>query len=223
MIRSRTQIYRKFSETDYGFGDINGYKVPKSKKEQNKESENKNGLMLCDLTALKRVGYKGANIDSWCETRYEISCPPINQASMTQQGSLIARLSNIEVLVLEDIDNNSDATIVQESTSEIYALPRQDSHHCFMLIGQTCATMFSKLCAVDLRTHKFQNMHVAQTTLACVSAIIIRRDIKGNPGYLVMVDSSFAEYIWDCLLDAMLEFGGTIIGQDEISNIITIR
>ena len=47
--------------------------------------------------------------------------------------------------------------------------------------------------------------------------------INGDPGYLVMVDSTLAEYTWDCLLDAMLEFGGAVIGQDEIRNINTIR
>jgi sarcosine oxidase subunit gamma len=34
--------------------------------------------------------------------------------------------------------------------------------------------------------------------------------------YHVLADSASAPYLWDCLIDAMAEFGGGPVGVDEL-------
>lgn len=216
---NRTQIYHFFSEQEFDFGEVNGYEVAIARKQKNGKQEKPNGLSLCDVTAINRIGYKGSDIESWCKKQYNVTCPTINRASRIENGIIVARLSGNEVLLLEDIDNDLSDTFSRENYPDTYTLPRQYSHHCFLLKGERSADVFAKLCSVDLRTKKFQNMQVSQMILARVSAIIIRRDIKGNPAYLVLVDSSVAEYMWNCFLEAILEFDGYVDCCETMSKI----
>ena len=57
---------------------------------------------------------------------------------------------------------------------------------------------------------KFDNLSVAQTVAARVSVIVIRHDVRNAPCYHLLTDSASALYVWDCVVDAMAEFGGTI-------------
>ncbi len=66
-----------------------------------------------------------------------------------------------------------------------YPLPRQDSHACFGLTGGNVPGMLAKLCAVDLRPQKFNNLSVAQTSIARVASIVIRSNISGICSYLL--------------------------------------
>ena len=190
--------------------------------EESTATESGKRLVLCDLTTSNRAGFRGGNIASWLEQELDIVAPPINQARKTQQGFLVIRLSRTEILIQEDINNQqgdfaqllekTGTELILKNHSDVYYLPRRDSHACFMVCGEYSAQLFSKLCAVDLRYHKFSDMSVAQTVVARVNAIIVRRDLTDTPGYFVLTDSSLAEYLWDCLADAMQEFQGRVIG-----------
>ena len=217
MTRMRTQIYRKFRESDFVFGSSNGYEVPLSAIGQRLQKKRTSGLALCDLSAMGRVGFKSAAVDSWCEANCGITAPPINQGALTDKELLIIRLSGTEVLMMEDRAARGDFELMLQSVPAAYVLPRQDSHHCYMLLGQHCASLFSKLCAVDLRFHKFQSLQVAQTVMARAGVIIIRRDIEQTPAFYLLTDSSLAEYMWDCILDAMQEFEGEVIGIGDLA------
>ena len=217
MTRKRTQIYRKFRKSDFVFGDKNGYGVPLSAIAQRSHKNRSGGLALCDLSAMSRAGFKSAVVDSWCEAKCGIAAPSINQGALTDKGLLIARLSGTEILMMEDRAAKGDFELMLQTVPAAYLLPRQDSHHCFMLLGQHCAPLFSKLCAVDLRYHKFQRMQVAQTVMARVGVIVIRRDIEQTPAFYVLTDSSLAEYMWDSILDAMREFEGEVIGIGDLA------
>jgi sarcosine oxidase subunit gamma len=72
--------------------------------------------------------------------------------------------------------------------------------------------MFAKLCAIDLRPAKFADLSIAQTSIAKMSAILVRADIGAKPVFHLLVDSAAAVYFCDCLLDAADEFGGRIVG-----------
>jgi sarcosine oxidase subunit gamma len=57
---------------------------------------------------------------------------------------------------------------------------------------------------------------VAQTSVARVTAIIIRRDVESSLAFHVLADSASAYYLWDFLLDAMNEFGGVVCGAEAV-------
>jgi sarcosine oxidase subunit gamma len=148
-----------------------------------------------------------------------------NRAELQQDGSLLARLAPTEVLVLAPIVGKS---VVAEAIERIgpagenacYLAPRRESHCWFVVVGNDAGKMFAKLCGVDLLPGRFAADQVAQTSVARVNAIVIRHDLGGLLAFFVLADSASAEYLWDCLLDAMAEFSGTVCGADAIVDLL---
>jgi sarcosine oxidase subunit gamma len=68
--------------------------------------------------------------------------------------------------------------------------------------------MLAKLCGVDLAADQFANGAAAQTSVARLWAIVIRHDIAETISFSILAESASAEYLWDCLIDAMTEFSG---------------
>jgi sarcosine oxidase subunit gamma len=75
--------------------------------------------------------------------------------------------------------------------------------------------MFANLCGVDLAPDRFANGRLAQTFVAQMPSIVIRNDRPQGLAYSILTESSSAEYLWDCLLDAMAELGGRVVGADR--------
>ena len=66
---------------------------------------------------------------------------------------------------------------------------------------------------------KFADLAIAQTSIAKMSAILVRADIGANPVFHLLVDSAAAVYFCDCLLDAADEFGGRIVGLKALQKL----
>jgi sarcosine oxidase, subunit gamma len=106
-----------------------------------------------------------------------------------------------------------------EDEERTYPLLRRDSHAWLVLGGAKAADMMAKICAVDLRPHKFTNLSIAQTSVAKMSAIVTRADIGATPAFHLLADSASALYFWGCLMDAAHEFGGQIVGLTALQEL----
>lgn len=221
----RSFLYRKFDASQTTWSNINEYAMI-SVIDENNEIDYAQHLALCDFSYLQRIGFKGAGTCEWLENQ-SIKIPTsINAALSTDDGCLVARLGSNDILILDSINNQTNTPNTLEQTWQQdysqsskpcgFIMPRQDSHACFSISGAYAAEMFAKLCAIDLRITKFENNMIAQTSLARLGAIIIRHDLNALTNYLVLVESASAEYGWDCLMDAMQEFNGQIIGTSAL-------
>ena len=85
------------------------------------------------------------------------------------------------------------------------------------ITGSDAPRMFAKLCGVNLASDKFTDGSVAQTSVARLSAIVIRHDIANSFSVSLLADSASAEYLWSCVLDAMTEFSNSIGSLDDMS------
>ena len=81
-----------------------------------------------------------------------------------------------------------------------------------LVAGEHSATLFAKICGVDLRPQHFADGQIAQTSVAKMSALVARADQGRTLAYHLLCDSASANYMWDCLLDAAAEFGGGPVG-----------
>ncbi|MBM3488939.1 MAG: sarcosine oxidase [Alphaproteobacteria bacterium] len=177
------------------------------------------GLVLVDLSARPRLGFKGRGTPAWLQGRGLALPGRPNEATPQADGGLLLRLSEHEHLLLaplSETDGQCQALATaqaRERPDHVYPLPRQDSHAWLLLAGAAAADCLAKLCAVDLRADRFGLGDMAQTLMARVSVIVARADLAEHCGYHVLCDSAVAEYLWDCLLDAMAEFGGGPLDQ----------
>jgi len=172
-------------------------------------------LACMDLSPLPRYGLKGAALNSSLVAKGLQVGEPSNRAYPQSDGSLIARLSPGELLILANLLQAGRVTksVVMTGQYECYTVNRLDSHYWFAIVGEKSSELLAKLCGVDFKPVVFANHQVAQTQVAKTSAIVVRNDLGTNPAYYLLGDSSCVMYIWDCLRQAMLEFKGQFIGM----------
>lgn len=176
-------------------------------------------LALIDLSPLPRIGFKGPQTLEWL-SRQAVTVPAQNNRAERQtDGALAIRLADAEVTLLGDIDGK-DNTIgrleARAPNGACYPVPRRDSHAWFVLCGAKAPDCLRKLCGVDLRIERFDDLAVAQTSLARLSTQIIRQDHGGSPAFHLLADSASALYLWDVLVDAMDEYLGGLAGRSAL-------
>ena len=186
-------------------------------------------LGLADLSVVARCGFKGAGTADWLAGQGRRLPEESNRALRQEDASLIARLSPDEALILAPLERGETGLAALDEAwlagreagqgPQGYPLPRRDSHAWFRLTGEKWPGTLAKLCAVDLQPAKFPDGAVAQTVAARVGVILVRDDIGDLLAFHLLVDSASAAYLWDCLLDAMAEFGGRPVGLSALKSL----
>lgn len=171
---------------------------------------------LTDLTALARVGFRGADSAAYLQQRgYRLPTQP-NQAVRQHDGSWVARLSQAEYLLLGSLADDGarvagvEAEWVQDAQRN-YLLPRQDSHAWLQLSGVHGSAVMAKLCGVDLHTGAFPVGAVAQTSVARINMIVLNVGSDERPALQLLFDRASLAYVCEAVLDAMGEFGGGMV------------
>ena len=176
---------------------------------------------LIDLTDLPRVGFRGVDSATWLRERgYQLPEVP-NRALLQADGSLVARLSQTEYLLLGSLADRGERIASEEAGWQLtdqgnYLLPRQDSHAWLQLSGRHVAEVMAKLCGVDLRPQAFPTGQVAQTSAARINVIVINAGSGDLPRLHILCDRASLEYFRDATLDAMNEFGGQPVALDVL-------
>ena len=214
----RSFLYRELVRLGARFEAVNGMAAPVDFGEPEAELAGARRLAIVDCTALPRTGYKGRGALDWLRAQGLEIGDRDNLAYAQRDGFLAARLAPTEGLILGSLSGEPglvaalDGNKFQPARAGAYRVPRADTNCWFRISGAEAAAMFAKLCAVDLRPHKFEPGAVAQTSLAKLNAILIRADLGTVVSYHVLADSASALYLWSSLMDAMAEFAGRPVG-----------
>ncbi len=214
----RSFIYRRLAAAGARFEEVDGAAAATDFGAARAEAERARSLGLADLSPLPRVGFRGPGAMQWLAAQgVSIEAVP-NRAWRQADGALAVARSWTEALVLSDLHGRSELCGRLETRSEeafeagAYVLPRADGQLWFALTGDQASRCLAKLCAIDLRAARFADGSVAQTSVAGMSAVVVRSDAGAAPTFLILGESVFGEYLWDCLIDAMREFDGGVIG-----------
>ncbi|MGI9434254.1 MAG: sarcosine oxidase [Geminicoccaceae bacterium] len=217
-VKRRSAHYRKLRQEAAVFGEVAGCVLPMRYRDAGDERAAARNLGLVELSPLQRIGFKGRAVLSRMNTDgVTLEFRP-NRAFRQKDGTLAAVLAMTEVLLLSPL--NGEAAGLDklaagwsiETADGSYLVPRRDTHYWFLVTGEQASSMFAKICGVDLGPKNFDNLTVAQTSIAKSTAIVIRDDRDEMPAYHLLGDSASAGYMWDCLMDAMAEFDGRPIG-----------
>lgn len=188
-------------------------------------------LGLADLSPLPRAGFKGRDALAWLSGQgFEVG-EPLNRAWRQADGALVAKLAPTEALLLPAYPWRPVPVVTPPADGRLcFPVPRRDGSLWFRVTGAEAAAMFAKLCGVDLTPSSFPDLSIAQTSLARMSGIVIREDIARDEisgaretpllSYHLLADSASAGYLWDCLTDAMAEYGGAPVGLSALARLV---
>ena len=225
--KRRGFLYRVLAEAGAEFGEVGGAAVAlRYRQSVERETERARHLAIADLSPLPRCGFKGNGAVEWLQSQGLDIGPDSNKAYRQPNGALAARLAPTEIFLIDDLGGegrlsarlNAAWSWGKEKPRKPcgYPMPRADSHAWFAVVGAESPTMFSKICGVDLRGHRFPDLAIAQTSVAKMNAIVIREDRGGVPGFHLLADSASAEYLWACVIDAMEEFNSAAVGLEAL-------
>jgi len=218
----RSFLYRKLAATGANFGEVGGAAAALDFGDPDGEAQIARRLGLADLSVLPHTGFKGAGVVAWLRGQgVEVSEAP-NWAPRQAGGGLALRQAAAEVTILGDLSGAGGwperlrqawrAEPVPPPSPRGFPMPRDETHAWLAVTGAHAAAMFAKLCGVDLRAPAFPQGRVAQTSIARLNGVIVRDDRGGTPFFHLLTDCAAAEYLWDCLRDAMAEFDGRPVG-----------
>jgi sarcosine oxidase subunit gamma len=223
----RSFIYRALQQADARFAPLNDAALAVDfGKPIEAEAAQARRLGIADLSVLPRTGFKGAGTVEWLTAQGLAIGPDSNRAYPQPGGELAARLAPTEIFLMDGLAGtgelvrrlNAAWSWGSEKPRRLigYPMPRSDSHAWFMITGERAPATFAKICGVDLRPHRFAVGAIAQTSVAKMSAIVIRADLGGTPAFHLLADSASSEYLWTCVLDAMAEFDGAPVGWSAL-------
>ncbi len=218
----RSSLYRKLAAAGANYGEVGGAAVALDFGDSEGELRAARRMGLADISVLPHTGFKGAGVIEWLRGQgVEVSDEP-NWAHRQTGGGLAVRQAAAEVMILGDLSGDGGwperlkqawwAEPVPPQRPRGFPMPRDETHAWLAVTGAHAAAMFAKLCGVDLRASAFAQGQVAQTSVARLNGVILRDDRGGAPFYHLLADCAAAEYLWDCLLDAMAEFDGRPVG-----------
>ena len=174
----RSPLYRRHLQLNAQFEQLGEALVVGAYGDTGMEPRLAVSLGLADLSCLPRTGFKGPGAPDWAATKgVEIPSAP-NTALAQADGSMVAKLSHQELLIVSGMQGDSglvDSLNQQIPGTGVYSLPRADSHSWLAVTGLLAAEMFSKICAIDLRTHKFAQGQVAQPPSPKLMALLCVR------------------------------------------------
>ena len=168
-------------------------------------------LALCDVSALPKLGLKGAGAEAWLR-RQGIEAPTaIYETCRLSDGGLVVRLGVDEFFLESGIAGSSVPGLwasLSPNENSLHPVERQDA--TFLLPGSSALEVMAQTCGVDLRKAAPRKMILTQ--VARVSSSVMPDPVDELPVYRLWVDPSYAIYLWQTLETICRDLGGLVIG-----------
>ena len=173
------------------------------------------GVALRDLSDCDRIGFKGRGTNDWLAGHGVVPPERPNLLLFESGGLITGRLAASEFVLLSTrpgaqalIDAmRSDYRLARPD--DCYLVPKADGQAMLGLSGAMTFEVLSKMSPVDFRPREFPAGAIAQTTCARVSTQILHIRSAPSSEVILLVDTSYAVHLWDCIIDAMREFGAS--------------
>lgn len=154
---------------------------------------------VCDLSPLPRFGAAGECSDS---------APPLNAAAISEDGGIVCRLGEDEILVLASPAGKT-AAAKQYMPAPRLLIPRRDSHCQIGVRGARAADVLARLCAAP--PPEFPAL--LQTRAAETAALIIPEPRIAAGAFYILADSGYAAHVWEAVCETALRLDGCIHGR----------
>ncbi len=173
---------------------------------ENRTGNRSEKIALIDLNDHQKVGIKGPGVYEWLKTR-RIEWPDkIYGVIYDDEGSLLARVGEDEVI----IESPSNGKLVAKAEAALQSHPAcvyrvEQQASTFLLKGNAAPAVWRQVCGVDIPAELPER--ILYTRVAGISCGIIPEVIDDNPACRVWVDYSLAPAFFDTLTEIAEEEG----------------
>ena len=193
--------------------DVAGASLPLWFDDPQRERDAAQRLVLCDLSALPKAGYKGPNSTAWLREQ-QIPIPAeIFDTDALAAGGVILKVSADEFFL--EAGPTGPGLPTPPSTAfppGCFPVVREDS--TLVLCGAQANDVLQQVCGYDFSTAILDR--AIFTRVAGVDAAVL--PISGFPQPLVKIwsDRSYAISLWNSLGEICADFGGPIVGAQAL-------
>ena len=167
---------------------------------------------ICDATPLTKIDFQGKDAAAFLARQLPGAAIPalgfhnrVRLSGDEKGGELqVARLKTERLLVFGPPDAR-DVLVPRfaERATSLECSHVTDLTSAFAamrLVGPSSAAVLKKICPLDL--DRLASGRCAQAPVARVGAVVLRDDLMGWMGYLILVSRDYGEYVWKSMLSA---------------------
>ncbi len=170
-----------------------------------------NSLGLCDVSGLTKFGVKGPESDDWLAGQ-GIDVPSGIYASRSLKGAgLIVRFATDEFFLESGIDGGFVAELSSQldlQPAHVFRVEHQEA--TFLLTGSCATDVLAQTCGINFG--EMAQRQVIFTRVAGVSCAVFPDSTQEIATFRFWVDFSYAEYLWETLVEIIESLDGKIIG-----------
>jgi len=198
---------------DPAWGELNGMAIARDLATRASAA-----LQLCDLSALRRTGLKGAGAASWLQARNLPVPEHPNSWSALEGGGLVARLGRSEFLLEDGPHGVVVGGLVGDlatSPINVYPVLRQDA--ALIMRGEAVHELLAQTCSIDFSSIPTQERVVTLSMLAGITVALMDDSAAHSlPCFRLWCDGTYGIYLWETLLEIAVELGGGAVGLAAI-------
>jgi sarcosine oxidase subunit alpha len=195
-----TTLHHKHIALGANITDQHGWQVPERYTTPEDELRRvREGVGLCDISPMGKWDVKGNDVKDgqWSMVNgqwWRLAHDHTLFTTVTEQAEEVGRVLRQQA---------ADCAHITDLTSTLAGL---------YLIGPRSREVLSKLTALNLTDSALPDRSCVQTSVAKVHAIVARLDVSGLRGYQIFVTRDYAEFVWDAVMEAGVEFGIALVG-----------
>ena len=167
-------------------------------------------LALCDLSALPKIGIKGADAENFVADQ-GIDVPrAIYESRQLADGGLIVRLAMDEFILESGIAGGTVSEVsanLDAADGKVFRVERQEA--TFLLIGCRAIDVLAQSCGINF--HETTARRLVLTRVAGVNAGVFPETIASQPAFRIWVDYTYALYLWEALVQICEDLDGKLV------------
>jgi len=163
-------------------------------------------LTIHRLSPQPKLGVRGPRAETWLRDQGIEPPSRLFSARRAETGDWILRYGAQEFFIAPDGASTGVASLraALPSAPQVYETPREET--TLILEGADCHALFAQTCAIDFST-------VARgialfTRIAGVSCAVLPDAACDGPRFIIWVDPSYADYLWETLAEIAADLGG---------------
>lgn len=218
-------VHERHQNLEARFGLRGGWFVPETYTSHEQEvTALRESVGVVDISARGKLILKGAKADGIITASFGTIPAKLGDVLEVKSSHLlVARLTSDEFWIFTPpgAEKETAVSLEAESASQgtfITLIDQTPGLVGFSIGGPNCVNVMVKLCALPFNAKDFPHLHVAQSSFANVRATIIRHDLGNFPAFELYSDRSYADFLWDTILDAGNEFGIQPVGWKVTEN-----